>query len=84
MVTMAMLLALVVVLQIFSSSFKIGPFSLTFVLVPVVIGSIALGYKQGAVLGAAFGLVVVAPCAMGLDAGGFILWGINPIFVIRT
>ena len=79
MVTMAMLLALVVVLQIFSSSFKIGPFSLTFVLVPVVIGSIALGYKHGAILGAVFGLIVVVQCAMGLDAGGFILWGINPI-----
>ncbi len=82
MVTMAMLLALVVILQTFSGAFKIGPFSLTFVLIPIVIGSIALGYKCGAVLGAIFGLVVVIQCAMGLDPGGFILWGINPFLTI--
>jgi len=30
-------------------------------------------------LGAAFGIVVVIQCVTGIDAGGFILWGINPI-----
>ena len=80
MVELAMLLALVVVLQIFGGFIKFGPFSLSLVLIPVVIGSVLLGAKGGAVLGAAFGLVVVVPCATGVDAGGFILWGVNPFF----
>lgn len=80
MVEMAMLTALVVVLQIFGGMIKIPflPFSFSLVLVPIVIGSIVLGYKNGTVLGVVFGLVVTAQCAMGIDAGGFILWGINP------
>jgi uncharacterized membrane protein len=80
MVEMAMLLAIVVVLQILGGAIKIPflPFSFSLVLVPIVIGSIVLGCSHGAILGAAFGVVVVVQCAMGLDAGGFILWGINP------
>ena len=78
MVEMAMLVALVVVLQLISGLIKFGPFSLSFVLLPVVIGSIVLGYKKGAILGAIFGIVVVIQCATGIDVGGFILWGINP------
>ncbi len=78
MVELAMLLALVVVLQIFGGFIKFGPFSLSLVLIPVVIGSVLLGAKGGAILGAVFGLVVVVQCATGVDAGGFILWGINP------
>ncbi len=78
MTELAMLTALVVVLQIFGGFIKFGPFSLSLVLIPVVIGSILLGAKGGAVLGAVFGFIVVLQCAMGIDVGGFILWGINP------
>lgn len=78
MAELAMLIALVVVLQIFGGLIKFGPFSLSLVLIPVVIGSVVLGAGEGAVLGAAFGAVVVAQCALGIDAGGFILWGVNP------
>lgn len=78
MVEMAMLLALVIVLQIFGGMFKIGPFSLTLVLIPVVIGSIVLGPISGAVLGAAFGIVVLVQCISGIDVGGNLLWSINP------
>ena len=80
MVEMAMLLALVIVLQIFGGMFKIGPFSLTLVLIPVVIGSIVLGPIGGAVLGAAFGIVVLVQCISGIDIGGNLLWSINPFF----
>ena len=78
LVEMAMLVALVVVLQTFGGFFKVGPFSLSLVLIPVVIGSIILDYKGGAFLGAVFGIVVIIQCAMGIDAGGNILWSINP------
>ncbi len=81
MVEMAMLLALVIVLQLLGGAIKVPflPFSFSLVLVPIVIGSILLGYYHGAILGAAFGIVVVIQCITGVDAGGFILWGINPI-----
>jgi uncharacterized membrane protein len=78
-VELAILLALVVVLQMLGGFIKFGPFSLSLVLIPVVIGSVLLGAKGGAILGATFGAVVVIQCATGVDAGGFILWGINPI-----
>ncbi len=78
MVQMAMLLALVIVLQMFGGFIKFGPFSLSLVLIPIVVGSILLGAMSGAVLGFVFGFIVVVQCAMGIDAGGFILWGINP------
>ncbi|MBO7310773.1 MAG: ECF transporter S component [Clostridia bacterium] len=79
-VELAMLIALVVVLQIFGGFIKFGPFSLSLVLIPVVIGSIVLGWKSGAFLGFIFGFVVVIQCATGIDVGGFILWGTNPFF----
>jgi uncharacterized membrane protein len=80
MVEMAMLLAIVIVLQLLGGAIKIPflPFSFSLVLVPIVIGSIVLGGYHGMVLGAAFGVVVVIQCITGADAGGFILWGINP------
>ena len=78
MVVLAMLLALVVVLQIFGGFIKIGMFSPSLVLIPIVIGAILVGPTGGAIVGAAFGVVVVVQCAMGIDAGGFILWNINP------
>ena len=57
LVELAMLVALVAVLQIFGGFFKIGTFSLSLVLIPIVIGSIVLGAKGGAILGGVFGLV---------------------------
>ena len=78
----ALFAALIVVLQLMGSFIKIGPFNLSFVLIPIVVGSLLLGAKAGGVLGGIFGLVVVIQCAMGLDPSGFILWGINPFFTI--
>ena len=80
MAILAMLLALVVVLQYFGGFIKIGPFAPSLVLIPIVIGAIVVGPAGGAILGAAFGIVVIIQCFTGVDAGGFILWGINPFF----
>lgn len=80
MAILAMLLALVVVLQYFGGFIKIGPFAPSLVLIPIVIGAIVVGPMGGAILGAAFGIVVIVQCFTGIDAGGFILWGINPFF----
>jgi len=78
MVILAMLLALVIVLQIFAGFIKIGPFSPSFVLIPIVVAAILTGPRGGAIIGGAFGIVVIIQCLSGVDAGGFILWGINP------
>ena len=70
MVEMAMLIALVVVLQMLGSFIKIGPLPMSFVLVPIVIGACLLGTASGAVLGGVFGIV---NGALSLCAGAFIL-----------
>lgn len=82
MVEMAMLIALVVVLQLISAVIPPigGMVSITLTLVPVVVGAILFGKKGGAVLGFTFGLIVLINCVVGLDPGGNILWNTNPFF----
>lgn len=80
MVQMAMLLALVVILQIIGVSVKIGPVPMTFTLVPIVIGAFLLGPVDGAILGAAFGLVTAIMGMVGADPFTFMLWQENPVF----
>ncbi len=54
----AILTALVIVLQ-FLSFLKIGPFQMSLVLIPIVIGAATCGIGAGAWLGFAFGMVVL-------------------------
>ena len=51
--------ALVVVLQLLGSFIKFGPFSISLVLVPIVIGAAMCNYKIGAWLGLVFAVVVL-------------------------
>lgn len=76
MVQLAMLVALVVVLQIISTLLPVlpGGVAITLTLVPVVIGGILLGKKGGFILGLAFGLIVMINVATGLDKGSVVLW----------
>ena len=76
---LSILTALIVVLQLLSYSIKIGPFGLSLVLIPIVIGGALFGVRSGAILGAVFGVVVVLCCVFGLDIGGNMLWSINPL-----
>lgn len=59
MVLAAILTAIVVVLQFLGSTIKVGPFSITTVLVPIVIGAATCGVGVGAWLGFVFGLIVL-------------------------
>lgn len=63
----AVLLALVVVLQTCGGFFKIGATSLSFVLVPIVLGGILLGPLAGGLLGFAFGFIVLMYGVSGAD-----------------
>ena len=79
MVLGALLTALVFVLQFMGAFVRFGPFSISLVLIPIVFGAYLYGPKAGAFFGFVFGAVVVAACAMGIDAGGAILFGGSPI-----
>ena len=59
LVELAMLVALVVVLQGLGASITIGLVPLTFVLIPIVVGAFLLGPLEGAILGFVFGLITV-------------------------
>lgn len=76
-VTMGLLTAIVVVLQLFASNIKLGPFSVTFCLAPIVVGAALFGWKAGLWLGFTFGLVV-----MFTDTALFM--AINPAGTIVT
>lgn len=60
LVMYAVLTAIVVVLQLLGAFIKFGPFSISLVLVPIVIGAALLGWKGGTWLGFVFGIAVLA------------------------
>ena len=66
-VGMGVLTALVIVLQSLGSIIRFGTFSITLVLVPIIVGAALYGWKAGAWLGFIFGIVVLAT-----DAGAFL------------
>jgi uncharacterized membrane protein len=73
-----LLTAIVVVLQLLGSFIKFGPFSISLVLIPIVVGSALYGKWSGAWLGLAFGVTVLASG----DAGAFL--AISPIATVFT
>ncbi len=78
-VGMAMLTALVVVLQVLGGSISVGSFSITLVLIPVVIGAVLYGPACGAFLGTVFGVITYINCATGTDVGGNMVFVANPL-----
>lgn len=58
-VELAMLIALICVLQFTGASIPLGLIPLTFVLIPIVVGAFLLGPTEGAILGFTFGLITV-------------------------
>lgn len=78
MVLGAILTALVIVLQFMGAFIKLGPFSISLVLVPIVIGAATCGSAIGAWLGLVFGAVVL----LSGDAAAFL--AVNPIGTIIT
>lgn len=67
LVLLALLTALVVVLQLLGSFIHIGMFSISLVLIPIVVGAVIAGPLGGAWLGLVFGVVVLFT-----DAGAFL------------
>ena len=82
MVQLAILLAIVIFLQCFFASIVIGTTSFSVVLVPIVIGAILLGPGAGALLGFAFGMVVLIMGITGRDAFTNMLFTAQPLFTM--
>lgn len=78
LVGLALFTAIVVVLQLTGSFIKFGIFSISLVLVPVVVGAAVYGPKAGAWLGFVFGLVVL----LSGDAAPFLT--VNALGCIAT
>lgn len=70
--------AIIVALQFLAASIKFGPFSITLVLAPIVIGAALYGIGAGAWLGVAFGVSVL----ISGDAAAFMT--INPAGTVVT
>lgn len=68
---LAVLTALVVVLQLWGSYIRIGGTNLSFVLVPIVLGAVMLGPLAGAFLGLLFGAIVIG---MGIASDPFTIF----------
>lgn len=60
MVGIAIMSAIVVVLQLLGSFIKFGPVSISLVLIPIVVGAAVYGPVAGAILGGVFSIVVLA------------------------
>ncbi len=79
---MAFLSALIVVLQVLTYFIKAGPFNMSFVLIPIVLGAMLFGPASGAILGGVFGIVVIVVSIAGLDVGGNMVFAANPFMCI--
>ncbi len=80
MAAMGLLMALVVVMQFISSMIPpISGFSISLVLLPIVLGAALYGPGAGALLGGIFGVIVFINCVTGSDVGGAMVFQADPV-----
>lgn len=80
MASVALLMALVVVMQFISGLIPpISGFSISLVLIPIVLGAALYGPLTGGLLGATFGVIVYINCVTGADMGGAMVFQANPV-----
>lgn len=78
--TIGILMALVIVLQMFCGSINIaGLITLNFSLIPIVLGAIVLGPVAGALLGFANGIVILIQVILTPTGFYYIIWTYSPI-----
>lgn len=82
MTCMAVLSAIIIVLQVVTTFFPIKPFAITLSLIPILVGAALFDEKAGAFLGAVFSAVVITMCITGVDAGGAMVWNASPFLCI--
>ena len=74
----AIFTAIVIVLQFLGAFIRFGPFSISLVMIPIVVGAAVYGPAAGAWLGLIFGWVVL----LSGDAGAFL--AVNPLGTVVT
>ncbi len=79
LVQMAILIALIIVLQSFGATIKVGPTSFSLVLIPIALGGMLVGKGGGALLGLIFGIMTLMAGITGQDAFTQILFQDHPI-----
>lgn len=79
MAGIGLLMALIVVMQALSGIIPpVGGFTISLVLIPIVLGAAAFGPGAGALLGGTFGAIVFINCVTGADPGGAMVFQANP------
>ena len=79
--SLALLAAIIVVLQTVASGIKIGPVPISLTLVPIVVGAIVFGPGAGALLGGVFGAVCLIAGIVGTDKFTNMLWVASPFWL---
>lgn len=83
MAGISLLMAMVVVMQFIGGMIPpVGGFSISLVLIPIVLGAAVYGPKAGAILGGTFSVIVIINCITGADPGGAMVFQANPILCI--
>ena len=82
LVSLGILSAIIIVLQVIATYFPTKPFAITLSLIPIIIGSALFDEKAGAFLGGVFSAVVVIMCVIGADIGGAMVWNANPFMCV--
>lgn len=84
MVGIALLMAMVIVLQFVGSMIPPigGTVSISLVLIPIIVGAAIYGPDAGAVLGATFAVVTLINCITGADPGGAMVFQANPVLCV--
>lgn len=82
LVGVAILAAIIIVLQTVTGSISIGPFTITLSLIPIILGAILFGPASGAALGAIFGAFVCISVVTGADIGGHIMFQQLPVLTL--
>ncbi len=82
LVSLGILSAIIIVLQVIATYFPTKPFAITLSLIPIIIGSALFDEKAGAFLGGVFSAVVIIMCVIGADVGGAMVWNANPFLCV--
>ena len=85
LVGLAILTAIIIVLQVICTFIKFGPFTITLALTPIILGAAIYGPLSGAFLGAVLGLVIFFAGLFGWDPAtlGLIqLTSLSPLWVL--
>lgn len=84
MVGIALLMAMVIVLQFVGSMIPPigGTVSISLVLIPIIVGAAIYGSRAGTILGATFAVVTLINCITGADPGGAMVFQASPLLCV--